>query len=672
MAQTDASAAAAPMDYAKIHQGRGLALLTLFFAEAWERFSYYGMRALLVLYFIKYFQYPPSEASTVYKLYTSLVYLTPLFGGLLADRYLGLRSAIVIGAVLMAIGHFLMAFPVENIVFIALAFLILGNGFFKPNMSTIVGRMYSPNDPGRDGAFTIFYMGINLGAFFSPLVCGWLQEKYGWDWGFGAAGIGMLLGLVIFLAGQKLVLKQVALAGNTINPSAKPDAAKTGDSKATEDENEPGATGAAGLISRFFPIVFGLFGGALSLYYVVQLVTGLSNAKPGQSKLQIFLSCIVPIVFGIVFNWMAFTLRTIKGAARDKSSAIFIFFLFAILFWMAFEQAGNALNIWADVNTDLTAPIIGAYPAVWFQSVNPFLIVTLGPVFAALWVFLAKRQMELSTAGKMFTAMLLISLSFVAMVVGAVAENATVTTQQVDAVPPSVELGKLHAGRLTYDAQKKELSARGVVADFVVNDALRPTVDKEYVDAVKKLEEGSAAATREKPVTLSLGKLAEGYVFPLPLEGEKAVVTSFDAATGAVTVIGAIDPPSRTRLINAGAQKEWRAAVEDLSKNSQKARVSSLWLFLSYFFATLGELCLSPVGLSMVTKLAPIRFGALFMGVWLLASSVAQYMGGALGELWGTVAPVSYFLIFVVVAAAGAVVLGGLIKPIKKMMHNVV
>lgn len=176
-------------------------LYYLFFTEMWERFSYYGMRALLIYYMTKQLMFAQEKSSMVYGLYTGLVYFTPFFGGILADRYLGQRKTVVVGGVLMAIGHFLMAF--ESLFFPALAFLVIGNGAFKPNISTQVGSLYPDGDHRRDRAFSLFYMGINLGAFFSPLICGTLGEVYGWHYGFGAAGVGMVIGLIIYLVGQK-------------------------------------------------------------------------------------------------------------------------------------------------------------------------------------------------------------------------------------------------------------------------------------------------------------------------------------------------------------------------------------------------------------------------------------------------------------------------------------
>jgi proton-dependent oligopeptide transporter, POT family len=181
--------------------GHPKGLYVLFLTEMWERFSYYGMRALLVYYMVKKLSFAQGYASHIYGFYTGFVYLTPLFGGILADRLLGQRKTVILGAVLMAIGHFMMAF--ESLFFPALSFLILGNGAFKPNISTQVGNLYAPGDPRRDRAFSIFYVGINLGAFFSPLVCGTLGELYGWHYGFSAAGIGMIAGLLIYLLGQR-------------------------------------------------------------------------------------------------------------------------------------------------------------------------------------------------------------------------------------------------------------------------------------------------------------------------------------------------------------------------------------------------------------------------------------------------------------------------------------
>src|SRR5262245_15705198 len=211
--------ASLPLPRQRTFLGHPVGLYVLFFTEMWERFSYYGMRALLILYMVNYFRWDQKDASTVYKVYTSFVYVTPILGGYLADRYLGNRWAVIIGATLMSIGHFLMAFEEYAIFWSALGFLILGNGMFKPNMSTQVGRLYPKNDGRLDAAYTIFYMGINLGAFLSPIACGWLADNTvgGYRTGFTMAGIGMVCGLVIYLAGQRAI-REIPDADSTASP----------------------------------------------------------------------------------------------------------------------------------------------------------------------------------------------------------------------------------------------------------------------------------------------------------------------------------------------------------------------------------------------------------------------------------------------------------------------
>jgi POT family proton-dependent oligopeptide transporter len=220
----DAIAVTATMDRNRRHPP---GLYVLFFTEMWERFSYYGMRSLLVYYMIKHLQITQERSSQIYGLYTGFVYFTPLFGGMLADRVLGQRRTVIVGGVLMAIGHFLMAF--ENLFYGALLFLILGNGAFKPNISTQVGALYAPGDHRRDRAFSLFYMGINLGAFFSPLVCGTLGEKIGFSWGFSAAGVGMIIGLLVYLGGQKY------LAPDLIMQNKRPEQRKYSEPMTRED-----------------------------------------------------------------------------------------------------------------------------------------------------------------------------------------------------------------------------------------------------------------------------------------------------------------------------------------------------------------------------------------------------------------------------------------------------
>ena len=415
--------------------GHPKGLFLLFMTEMWERFSYYGMRALLVLYVVAATNaanpglgWDNAQALTLYAWYTGLVYFTPLFGGWLADNVIGQRKAIIIGGLVMALGQFALASPLGTMgtspawslgslgiafpetatsFYVGLLLLVVGNGFFKPNISTMVGELYQQGDARRDGAFTIFYMGINLGAFLAPLVCSTLGEDpaYGWRIGFFAAGIGMLLSVVIQLAFAQRYIGDVG--------------------------REPAA--------------------ARSL----KLAGG--------------------------------TKQPLTPDERDRLRVIFVIFIFVVMFWAAFEQAGGLLNLFADKYTDRE---IGSFtvPTGWFQSVNSFFIVLLAPLFSMLWSKMGEHGRNPKTPVKMYLGLLQVALGFIFLVVA---------------------------------------------------------------------------------------------VFEM----------------------------QRTADMKSGM----------------------IWLVLGYLFHTTGELCISPVGLSMITKLAPLRLGSLMMGVWFMINFVANTLAGYIG-----------------------------------------
>ncbi|MBN1207088.1 MAG: peptide MFS transporter [Myxococcaceae bacterium] len=647
--------------------GHPRGLYVLFFTEMWERFSYYGMRALLVLYLLNYLQFQPEDSSAVYKWYTSLVYLTPLLGGFIADRFLGLRASIITGAVLMAIGHFLMAFEPLPFFYTALAFLIAGNGFFKPNISTLVGKLYRPGDPRRDGAFTIFYMGINIGAFLAPVVCGWLRQHMGptpgmgFHYGFAAAGVGMVIGLLVFLFGQKQVLRDLEAAGNLSQAAPQPRSGGARPATAEEPgEALPGAAGLGGAISRGLPYLLVVIAVVVPARFIYLAATGQAS----------WTNVIMPVALAIIGAWMGLTLRTIRGASRDKSTVIFLLFGAAVLFWMAYEQAGNALTVWAEYNT--RKAVLGVeLSAEYYQAAPAIFIIIFAPLIAILWTAMARRGREVTSAAKMLAAIVFIGLADVVMVFAATAEDATLTRVPLASVPREIRLEALNAGRFSYDPETQELSVRGVLAPFAVTNALKPTVDPAYLAQVEALEKASETAAPEHPVTFQFQSLPQGYTFPLTGPQGERLVTRWDEEPRAVTLVAELNPLAKSRLVGAGAQPEWRQAITSLAEESKAARVSGFWLLLSYLLAVFGELCISPVGLSMVTKLAPARFASLFMGVFMLSAAVAQYVGGSIGQLWGKLVPTSYFAIFVYTSLAGAVVLLLLQRPIRKLMHEV-
>ncbi|MCX8112166.1 MAG: peptide MFS transporter [Bacteroidia bacterium] len=350
-------------------------LYVLFFSEMWERFSYYGMRAILVLYLTLFIRYPRDAALEIYGLYTGLVYLTPILGGFLADRWLGYRGTVLAGALLMMFGHFAMAVP--NLLFPALALLILGNGLFKPNISTLVGSLYLLGDPRRDAAFTIFYMGINLGAFFSPLVCSTLAEAYSPHWGFAAAGVGMLISLIIFLGGLA-----------TLRPAI-------GDWKplSLSEIGRIGLTTAVGVALAF--------GGTALARYI------------GRSLISAAFQWLVLGAVGGVLIYLTYRLRS--ATEWKRAASIFILAIFTAIFWMGFEQAGGTMNLFAFEKTDRLIQIGSLrweFPAPYFQSLNPLLIFALAPVFSILWVALAQRGIEPSTPLKMALGLFLLSAGF--------------------------------------------------------------------------------------------------------------------------------------------------------------------------------------------------------------------------------------------------------------------
>ncbi|AYO57537.1 MFS transporter [Chryseobacterium sp. 6424] len=496
-----------------VQKGHPKGLYLLFMTEMWERFSYYGMRAIFVLYMTKMLLMGDAEASQIYGSYTGLVYLTPLLGGYLSDRFLGNRRSIEIGGILMALGQFIMFFSASTtgasaitLMWIGLTMLIIGNGFFKPNISTMVGQLYPQGDRRVDSAFTIFYMGINLGAFFAPLICGTLAEKVDFKWGFLAAGIGMLVGLVTFIVQKNKLL---------VDADSKPVGMPT---------------------AKFGIAQFGMVVGAIGLIFFFM------NFK---TMFQSDLDIIGYLIYGamVVMPLIVLTDKSLTKEERDRIMVIFILAFFVIFFWGAFEQAGASLTIFADRQTDRN--LFGwEMPASYFQSVNPLAIILLAPLFSSLWLKLGNRGLEPSSPKKMALGLALVSLGYVVIAI-------------------------------------------------------------------------------------------------------------------AVYGLGMMD------------------------------KVSMFWLIALYVIHTMGELCLSPIGLSMVSKLSPLRFSSLLMGTWFLANAAANKFAGTLsalipgsGEAGQAAATTSFlgfeianlfdfFLVFIVMCGAAAVILFVMSRWLEKKMHGV-
>ncbi|MFA6435494.1 MAG: peptide MFS transporter [Elusimicrobiales bacterium] len=480
-----------------LHHNQPKGLFLLFFVEMWERFSYYGMRALLTLYMVKYLMFSTEKSGQIYGWYTGMVYFTPLLGGYIADRYLGQRRSIVVGGTLMALGHFAMAFPPLPFFFSALILLIMGNGFFKPNISTVVGALYEENDPRRDAGFTIFYMGINLGAFFSPLICGTLGEKVGWHYGFGAAGVGMVLGLIMYLWGQKALLGDKGM--------------------------KPPVAGE----KPYVPVI--LIGLVLAFLAASALQFSGYDIK-GMIPGWLYGTAAILTLIGLVYAYASKSEKsTLTHVEKQRMAVIFIMVFFTIFFWSAFEQAGSSLTLFADRETNRVVNLFGwswEMPASYFQSINPLIIFLLAPFFSKMWVRLGETGKEPSSPIK-----------------------------------------------------------------FV----------------------------------LGLGLLAIGFMV----------------------------------MIAAAAVYQ------------QSGPVSVMWLIGAYFFHTLGELCLSPVGLSLVTKLAPVQFGSLMMGVWLLSSFAANFVGGFFAGNYDTINHTLFYMIPTGTAVGAAALLLLITPKLRKWMHGI-
>lgn len=379
--------------------GHPKGLYSLFFTEMWERFSYYGMRALLTIFLTAElatggFGMDRGESLAIYGIFTGLVYVTPLIGGWFADKIIGQRKAIYIGGITMAIGQFLLAYSASNslienidsrlfVFYLGLGVLILGNGFFKPNISTIVGDLYDNNDPRKDGGFTIFYMGINIGAFLSPFVAGTLGEKVGWPYGYLAAGIGMLLGVIWFYARR-----------NTLEDLGFPPKADK--------------AGRTSLIAKDWKDII--------LYSIANFVIVLGILKFWGATPDLVHTIVVWVIALAGGGFLLYSIISGTSGSTEWTRVVVIVVLafFNIVFWAGFEQAGGTFNLFAQENTNR---MIGNWeiPTTWFQNINPIAIVTLAPIFSILWIRLSKSSLNPRTPIKFALAMFIGAFAFYIM-----------------------------------------------------------------------------------------------------------------------------------------------------------------------------------------------------------------------------------------------------------------
>lgn len=378
--------------------GHPVGLFILFLTEMWERFSFYGMKALLIFYLTKYHLFSDASGAYIVGSYAAMVYALPILGGYLADQYLGFRKAVVFGAILLVLGHLGLAYEgtqatindLGEIVqdksalqafYFSLSLIIMGVGFLKPNISTIVGQLYDIDDPRRDSGFTIFYMGINMGAFIATITCGYLGETYGWKYGFGAAGIGMLFGLATFLYGQKFLMGK----------------AEPPDASLLKERSFLG-------INKEYTIYILSILGVLICWQMVQ-----NHQVVGGSLAFTSVLVIIYIIWFITMKC--------NPVEKGRMAVLLILMVFSVVFWALFEQAYTSMNLFADRVVDRQTGL-GEIKASWFLSLNALFIILFAPVFAYLWYQLAKKKMEPSTPVKFAIGILLAGIGFGALVLG--------------------------------------------------------------------------------------------------------------------------------------------------------------------------------------------------------------------------------------------------------------
>ena len=567
--------------------GHPAGLFVLFFTEMWERFSYYGMRALLVMFFTASlldggWGWPREHAYAIFGTYTSLVYLSTLLGGYFADKKIGYRYAVAIGALLMTLGHGAMAIETPFFIYVGLTLFVFGSGFFKPNMTSIISEMYKGKNEKKDGAYTIFYMGVNAGAFLGILLCGYLGEQVGWQWGFGLAGIFMLFGLLQFWFAQNIF-------GDIGKKPLKIDAAAV---EISADEPK---------LNPFTSIQLTLIGiaGVLGLSWILNdPVAKISEGAYNLFHFSLFgmegSNVAILSALGIFLLLLFIRIPKYDKVTRDRMIAVIFFAFITIFFWAIFEQAPSSLTIFA---RDYTQRILEGNAAFIFKIVNSMMtLVPLGIITWVLWLLFNK------TFSKYFLSNIFLAISF--LIIWGIAIWML-----------SIEFGK--------EIAEVPASWFGVLNSlFIITFA--PLFSKWW----------ESKYNPNANMKYAIGMLLLGLGM-------------------ACVAIGS----------------------SSIAPGAKQASVSMLWLILVYFFHTMGELCVSPVALSYVSKLVPGRMIAMMFGIWYLAVAIGMKLAGVFGEASEGIAQsqgLNYFFWLLTAVAVGLGVLSALLHPvIKKLMHGV-
>ena len=656
--------------------GHPAGLFVLFFTEMWERFSFYGMRALLVLFLVSAlgiggWDWPRENALALYGTYLALLYLTPIIGGTLADKYLGNRRAIIIGALIMTLGHASMA--VESVPFflyLGLGLLVIGTGFFKPNMSSFISILYEDFPEKKDGAYTIFYMGVNAGAFLGIMLCGYLGEILGWSWGFGLAGIFMLLGLLQF------TLAQGIFGEKGKKPNKEDTKIELDDHTEVEDKLNPFT-----FIDKILIVIVAISG---LTWIINDPLSKIANFNVLSFSGNDFSNHTIVITLILFIYLLISRIVRYSSITRDKMIAVVIIAFFIIFFWASFEQAGGSMSIFAK---DYTNRIMSGNAALIFNIID--IIITVVPIAIITWVlFLLFKQ----TFKKYLVSNLILGFSFI-LIWGIVAwkiQN-NFNTYSYEITYPTYQVAKEGETVKKIITKETELPQDAVLgsnitvvrssSEFVENDKISIIdIDKKGVNfryltkdqsrSISNIIEATVISKKENEIQIpatwflilnSLFIIAFAPLFSKWWESKYNPAPAYKYAIG---------------LFLLGIGFAFLAyGASGIPQGAKTASVSMLWLILAYLFHTLGELCVSPVGLSYVSKLVPARMIAFMFGVWYLALAIGNKTSGQMGAMIDDITAKydisTFFLIFTFVPIIIGVIALLLNPVLKKLMHGV-
>lgn len=629
--------------------GHPAGLFVLFFTEMWERFSFYGMRALLVLFLVSSlgiggWDWPRENALALYGTYLALLYLTPIIGGQLADRYLGYRKAIIIGALIMTLGHASMAVESSKFfLYLGLFLLVVGTGFFKPNMTSFISVLYQDHPEKKDGAYTIFYMGVNAGAFLGIMLCGYLGENLGWSWGFGLAGIFMLLGLLQFWLSHE-IFGEVGK-----KPTFDNDEIESDDHKIIHDKKNPFT-----LLDKILIGIVSVFGLTWVINDPVSKITNYNVFEFGGTDYsgQIIIATLLIFIFILVSR----TLRYSK-ITRDRLFAVMIIASIIIFFWASFEQAGGSMSIFAK---DYTDRVLSGNSAYIFNIVD--IIITVVPVALISYVLflLVKKTFKNFMAANvvLVTCFLIIwGLIFWKIYYG-------FNTFSYEIAVPNVENTMIRTSDNLSNGEKV------FVIDVDKNGKNFKLIDATKAQEVKEIQTATVVQKKDSeieiPATWFLILNSLFIILLAPLMS-KWWESKFNPSLAGKYAIGLTFLAIGFAFLAYGAK--------DIPQGAKTASVSFLWLILAYLFHTLGELCVQPVGLSYVSKLVPARMIAFMFGVWYLALAIGNKTSGKLGAMIDDITNKydisTFFLIFTAIPIVIAVIALMLHPVLKKLMHGV-